>query len=93
MFPSYFLSPGDVIVDGGAGNGHAMLYIGNGEYWKIITSKPICKPVHPYYPVTSRESTLVCGEIITRRIRRFLNTVSGTMGEESGAEIFLSMGC
>ncbi|MEM3789457.1 MAG: hypothetical protein QXN95_06330 [Candidatus Bathyarchaeia archaeon] len=31
MFPSYFLSPGDVIVDGGAGNGHAMLYIGNGE--------------------------------------------------------------
>jgi hypothetical protein len=31
MFPSYFLSPGDVIIDGGAGGGHAMLYMGAGE--------------------------------------------------------------
>lgn len=31
MLPSYFLSPGDVIMDGGAGNGHAMLYIGNDQ--------------------------------------------------------------
>ena len=31
MFPSYFLSPGDVVMDGGAGGGHAMLYIGNGQ--------------------------------------------------------------
>ncbi len=30
MMPAYFLSPGDVIMDGGAGSGHAMLYIGNG---------------------------------------------------------------
>ncbi len=31
ILPSYMLSPGDVVVDGGAGNGHAMLYIGGGE--------------------------------------------------------------
>lgn len=30
MMPSSFLSPGDVIIDGGAGSGHAMMYIGNG---------------------------------------------------------------
>lgn len=30
MLPSYFLWPGDVVMDGGVGNGHAMLYIGNG---------------------------------------------------------------
>ncbi len=29
MMPSYFLSPGDVITDGGAGAGHSMIYIGN----------------------------------------------------------------
>lgn len=29
MMPSYFLSPGDVITDGGAGDGHSMIYIGN----------------------------------------------------------------
>ena len=37
MFPSYFLSPGDVIVDGGAGNGHATLYAGNGT---VIQTDP-----------------------------------------------------
>lgn len=31
MMPSYYLSPGDVISDGGVGGGHIMLYIGNGE--------------------------------------------------------------
>ncbi len=31
MLPSYFLYPGDVVMDGGAGNGHAMLYIGNND--------------------------------------------------------------
>lgn len=31
MMPSFFLSPGDVIVDGGAGSGHVMLYIGGGN--------------------------------------------------------------
>lgn len=31
MMPSYFLSPGDVISDGGVGGGHVMLYIGNGQ--------------------------------------------------------------
>ncbi len=30
MLPAYYLTPGDVIMDGGAGGGHAMLYIGNG---------------------------------------------------------------
>lgn len=30
MLPSYFLSPGDIIADGGVGAGHIMLYIGNG---------------------------------------------------------------
>jgi len=42
MLPSYFLSPGDVIADGGVGAGHIMLYKGNGtvvqtdpaEVWK-----------------------------------------------------------
>ncbi len=37
MLPSYFLSPGDVIVDGGAGNGHVMLYTGNGS---VIQTDP-----------------------------------------------------
>ncbi|MBX8636093.1 MAG: hypothetical protein KIS30_08560 [Thermoplasmata archaeon] len=37
VLPSYVLSPGDVIVDGGAGNGHAMLYTGNG---KVIQTDP-----------------------------------------------------
>jgi|SRR5579875_647424 len=45
MMPSYFLSPGDVIVDGGAGNGHAMLYIGNGL---VVQTDPAGKLV--YYP-------------------------------------------
>ena len=31
MMPASFLSPGDVIIDGGAGSGHAMMYIGNGS--------------------------------------------------------------
>lgn len=31
MMPSYFLSPGDVIADGGVGGGHVMLYTGNGQ--------------------------------------------------------------
>ncbi len=44
MLPSYYLSPGDVIADGGVGAGHTMLYIGNGtvvqtdpaEIWKYL---------------------------------------------------------
>lgn len=30
ILPSYYLSPGDIVVDGGVGGGHIMLYIGNG---------------------------------------------------------------
>ena len=30
ILPAYLLWPGDVVMDGGVGNGHAMLYIGNG---------------------------------------------------------------
>jgi hypothetical protein len=30
MYPAYYLSPGDVIADGGVGAGHIMYYIGNG---------------------------------------------------------------
>ena len=30
MYPAYYLSPGDVIADGGVGAGHVMYYIGNG---------------------------------------------------------------
>jgi|GEM_PF-806404 hypothetical protein len=30
MYPAYYLSPGDVIADGGVGGGHIMYYIGNG---------------------------------------------------------------
>ena len=30
MLPSYFLSPGDIIADGGVGSGHIMFYLGNG---------------------------------------------------------------
>ena len=37
VLPSYVLSPGDVIVDGGAGNGHIMLYAGNGN---VIQTDP-----------------------------------------------------
>lgn len=37
MMPSYYLSPGDVIIDGGAGSGHAMLYVGGG---KVIQTDP-----------------------------------------------------
>ena len=37
MLPSYVLSPGDVIVDGGAGNGHVTLYAGNGN---VIQTDP-----------------------------------------------------
>ncbi len=29
LLPSYFLWPGDVVIDGGVGNGHSMLYVGN----------------------------------------------------------------
>lgn len=31
ILPSYILWPGDVVMDGGAGDGHAMLYIGNDD--------------------------------------------------------------
>lgn len=31
LLPAYYLSPGDVISDGGVGGGHIMLYIGNGN--------------------------------------------------------------
>ncbi len=31
ILPSYIIWPGDVVIDGGAGDGHAMLYIGNGQ--------------------------------------------------------------
>ena len=37
ILPSYVLSPGDVIVDGGAGAGHVMLYAGNGN---VIQTDP-----------------------------------------------------
>ena len=47
MFPSYFLSPGDVIIDGGAGNGHATLYVGNGT---VIQTDPA--NVWQYNPAT-----------------------------------------
>lgn len=30
ILPAYYLSPGDIVVDGGVGGGHIMLYIGNG---------------------------------------------------------------
>ncbi len=30
ILPAYYLSPGDVIADGGVGGGHIMYYIGNG---------------------------------------------------------------
>ncbi len=49
MLPSYYLSPGDVIADGGVGAGHTMLYIGNGtvvqtdpaEVWKYLPGSDI----------------------------------------------------
>jgi hypothetical protein len=31
ILPSYIIWPGDVVIDGGAGDGHAMLYIGDGQ--------------------------------------------------------------
>ena len=37
MMPSYYLSPGDVIVDGGVGSGHTMLYVGGGN---VIQTDP-----------------------------------------------------
>lgn len=37
ILPSYILSPGDVIMDGGAGSGHAMLYVGHGS---VIQTDP-----------------------------------------------------
>ncbi len=37
MLPSYFLSPGDVVVDGGVGDGHVALYVGNGN---VIQTDP-----------------------------------------------------
>ncbi len=40
LLPSYFLWPGDVVMDGGAGNGHAMLYIGNGT---VVQTDPAGK--------------------------------------------------
>lgn len=40
LLPSYFLWPGDVVMDGGVGNGHAMLYIGNGT---VVQTDPAGK--------------------------------------------------
>lgn len=40
MYPSYFLSPGDMIADGGVGAGHAMLYIGGGT---VVQTDPAGK--------------------------------------------------
>jgi len=37
ILPSYILSPGDVIMDGGAGSGHAMFYVGHGS---VIQTDP-----------------------------------------------------
>lgn len=37
LMPSYYLSPGDVIIDGGAGSGHAMIYVGGG---KVVQTDP-----------------------------------------------------
>lgn len=47
MLPAYFLSPGDVVMDGGVGNGHAMLYIGNGQ---VVQTDPA--QIWHYYPGT-----------------------------------------
>lgn len=45
MLPSYYLSPGDVVMDGGVGNGHAMLYVGNGM---VVQTDPA--NLWSYYP-------------------------------------------
>ncbi len=37
MYPAWFLSPGDMVADGGAGGGHAMMYIGGGT---VIQTDP-----------------------------------------------------
>ncbi len=45
MMPTYYLSPGDVVMDGGVGNGHAMLYIGGGM---VVQTDPA--NLWSYYP-------------------------------------------
>ncbi len=40
MYPAWFLSPGDIVADGGAGGGHAMLYIGGGT---VVQTDPAGK--------------------------------------------------
>lgn len=40
MYPAYFLSPGDVVADGGVGGGHTMLYLGNGT---VVQTDPAGK--------------------------------------------------
>lgn len=40
MYPAYFLSPGDVVADGGVGGGHTMLYIGGGT---VVQTDPAGK--------------------------------------------------
>lgn len=52
MLPSYFLYPGDVVMDGGAGNGHAMLYIGNGD---VVQTDPAA--VWQYSPTVDNNIT------------------------------------
>lgn len=47
ILPQYILSPGDVIADGGVGNGHAMLYIGNGQ---VVQTDPA--QIWTYFPGT-----------------------------------------
>ena len=40
MYPAWFLSPGDMVADGGAGGGHAMMYIGGGT---VVQTDPAGK--------------------------------------------------
>ncbi len=40
MYPAWFLSPGDMVADGGAGGGHAMLYVGGGT---VVQTDPAGK--------------------------------------------------
>ncbi|AKA49251.1 hypothetical protein IX51_09185 [uncultured archaeon] len=49
ILPQYIISPGDVIADGGVGNGHAMLYIGNGQ---VVQTDPAA--IWTYYPGTDQ---------------------------------------
>ena len=53
MYPAYYLSPGDVIADGGVGSGHIMYYIGNGT---VIQTDPAAE--WQYQPGTDSNISL-----------------------------------